>query len=683
MSCPRLFKFKSVRTKLMLLFVAIGVVPATIVATTSYFRCRQSLEVGAGGQAQAIAEETIDKLDRLFFERYGDVQAFAANPDAKGDAEQLRRAANFYTRTYGVYDLMLIADANGQIVAANNVKPDGTPFPTDSIIGTSVKGEPWFESVVSGAIPLGQSYFGDVTADKRLGELTKSRGLSLTFAAPIVDADGKVTRVWANLANWERTGCEIMSSLRQRLKDRGATTSVVNLINKEGLLLEDPDPSSVLSFNLVKAGLECAIQVAAGKSGVTIEPNKRTGTEQINGYAPSEGVPGFKGYGWGVLVRQDTAEAFRAASQLATFVAFLTGGMALAIAAIGFFVARTFARPLIATANTLEQIAAGDLTQRVAIESNDEIGRVGECVNKLSSSLQEVVRKIVGSSRELASSSEELSSTATEMAKSAEGTTRQSATVAAAAEEMATNMRTMAASTEEMSSNIKTVAAAVEELTASVSEIARSAESSSGVAGQAAELATISNDKVSQLGQAADEIGKVIDVIQDIADQTNLLALNATIEAARAGEAGKGFAVVATEVKELAKQSAAATDSIRQRIQGMQGSTSETVKAIAEIGAAIKNVNDVARSIAQMVDQQSTATQEISRNIVQTSQAATSVSRGVTESASACQEITKTIIGVDQAAKSTAAGASQTKSSGAQLSNLAETLQGLVVEFKV
>jgi methyl-accepting chemotaxis protein len=683
MARPRFFQFKSVRTKLLFLFVLIGIVPAAIIAVTSYVRCRHSLQESGGGQALAIAEEAIDKLDRLFFERYGDVQAFAANPDAKGDAKQVTDVANFYTRTYGIYDLMIVADLDGKIIAANTINADGTPLPTSSLVGSNVKGEPWFNAVASGSVPLGQSYFGDLTEDKRLGDLTKSRGLSLVFAAPIVDSDGKVTRVWANWANWQRTGCEIVGSLRQRLKDRGATTSVVNLINKEGYLLEDPDPAAVLSFNLIDAKLQCAIDAAAGRNGVTIEDNKRTGTEQINGYAASKGALGFKGYGWGVLVRQDTAEAFSAATQLAVFVSVLTGVMALAIAAIGYFVARSFARPLVATAGALEQIAAGDLTKRVEVESQDEIGFVGECVNKLASSLQEVVKKIVGSSQELASSSEELSSTAKEMAQSAEGTTQQSATVAAAAEEMSTNMRTMAASTEEMSSNIKTVAAAVEELTASVSEIARSAESSSGVAGQAADLATVSNQKVQQLGQAADEIGKVIDVIQDIADQTNLLALNATIEAARAGEAGKGFAVVATEVKELAKQSAAATDSIRQRIQGMQGSTSDTVKAIAEISSAIKNVNDVARSIAQMVDQQSAATQEISRNIVQTSQAASSVSRGVTESASACQEITKTIIGVDQAAKSTAAGAAQTKSSGTQLSSLAESLQGLVVEFRV
>lgn len=134
MSKLNVFKFKSVRTKLLVLFVAIGVIPAAIVATISYVRCRQSLEAAAGGNAQAMAEEAVDKLDRLFFERYGDVQAFAANPDARGDIEKVKQAANFYTRTYGIYDLMIVADLDGKIVAANTVKADGTPLVTDSTL---------------------------------------------------------------------------------------------------------------------------------------------------------------------------------------------------------------------------------------------------------------------------------------------------------------------------------------------------------------------------------------------------------------------------------------------------------------------------------------------------------------------------------------------------------------------
>jgi methyl-accepting chemotaxis protein len=677
----RLFRFKSVRTKLIVLFVLIGVIPAALVATISYTKARTALIESMGVRLQALAAETTDKLDRMFFERSGDVMIFTANPDAAGTPEKVTEIANFFVEQYDVYDLMLVTDMNGTIIAANSKDQDGKPANTSALIGKSVQGEEWFEK--ASKMTLDQRYISDVVTNPQVASATNSNGNCVIFASTVPDAEGKPIRVWANFVSWDRTANEVMDSLDKRRTERGAKTASGNILSKAGVLLVDGDKERVMKFNLAQTGLEAATNVCAGNSGYTVEANSRTGILQLNGYSACKGYGDYAGSGWGVLVRQDASEGFAAANALAIFVAILMGGMALGIAAIAYFVARSFARPLVATAGALEQIAAGDLTRRVEIESRDEIGLVGECVNKLAGSLQEVVKKIVGSSRELASSSEELSSTATEMAKSADGTTRQSATVAAAAEEMATNMRSMAAGTEEMSSNIKTVAAAIEELTASVSEIARNAESSSNVANQAADLANVSNDKVRQLGEAANEIGKVIDVIQDIADQTNLLALNATIEAARAGEAGKGFAVVATEVKELAKQSAAATDSIRQRIQGMQGSTTDTVKAIAEISTAIRNVNEVAGTIAKMVDQQSTATQEISRNIVQTSEAAASVSRGVTESASACQEITKTIVGVDEAAKSTAAGATQTKSSGAQLSQLAESLQGLVVEFRV
>ena len=159
-----------------------------------------------------------------------------------------------------------------------------------------------------------------------------------------------------------------------------------------------------------------------------------------------------------------------------------------------------------------------------------------------------------------------------------------------------------------------------------------------------------------QLGAAADEIGKVIEVIQDIAEQTNLRALNATIEAARAGEAGKGFAVVATEVKELAKQTASATDDIRRRIEGIQNSTGESVRAIGEISEVIKNVNEVSRTIASAVEEQSITTREIAQNVAQTTTAAEAVSRGVAESASACQEVTRNISQVDQANRTCLAG---------------------------
>jgi methyl-accepting chemotaxis protein len=313
----------------------------------------------------------------------------------------------------------------------------------------------------------------------------------------------------------------------------------------------------------------------------------------------------------------------------------------------------------------------------------DETDEIAAWFNTFISRLWNVISQFAASTKTLAGSSTELSATATQLAGGAEETTNQSATVASAAEEMAANMNNMAAASEQMTTNIKTVASATEQMTASITEIAKNAEQAASVAENAAQMAQSSNVSIGQLGTAADEIGKVIQVIQDIAEQTNLLALNATIEAARAGDAGKGFAVVATEVKELAKQTAEATEDIRKRIEGVQSSSSQAVKSIGQISDIIHQVNEISRTIASAVEEQSVTTKEIAQNVAQTSHAAETVSIGVTQSASASKEITQNITGVDQAAKQTAQGAAQTQTAGEELSRLAEELQSLVGQFKV
>jgi methyl-accepting chemotaxis protein len=339
----------------------------------------------------------------------------------------------------------------------------------------------------------------------------------------------------------------------------------------------------------------------------------------------------------------------------------------------------------------LEAVANGDLTHDYQVakgdtdtnETREVFSNIATAVNSMGDKLRGLIRNLTSNAGQLSSTSTQLSSTANDLASGAEETTGQSATVAAAAEEMSTNMTNMAASTEEMTANVQSVAKAVDELTASITEIARTAEQASTIARSATELTESSNQTIGQLGQAAEEIGKVIEVIQDIAEQTNLLALNATIEAARAGEAGKGFAVVATEVKELARQTADATQDIRVRIEGIQSSTKEAVRSIANVGEAIQQVNSTSATIASAVEEQSITTKEIAANVNQTASATTMVSTGVAECASACSEISRNIVGVDEAAKQTSQGASQTQAVGAQLSQLAHELQSIVGQFKI
>ena len=381
---------------------------------------------------------------------------------------------------------------------------------------------------------------------------------------------------------------------------------------------------------------------------------------------------------------EDSRRTGEASAQLTMRTSGGSMGMGFVLAlAFGLILSYSITRPIGLTVGLARRIADGDLTQEIPLNQRDEIGQLAHTMNTMVRRLREIMSKVGNEGKTLAAASTELSATATQLAGGAEETTAQSATVAAAAEEMSANMSTMAAASEQMSANIKTVAAAVEEMTASIGEVARNAEQAAGVAQDAAHLAQNSNDKIGQLSAAADAIGKVIEVIQDIAEQTSLLALNATIEAARAGDAGKGFAVVATEVKELARQTAEATEDIRKRIEAIQGSTGEAVSSIGQITEAISKVNDVSRTIASAVEEQSITTREIAQNVAQTAGASDTVSQGVSQSATASREISRNMVGVDISAKQAALGAAQTQQAGQELSKLAEGLQELVGQFRV
>jgi methyl-accepting chemotaxis protein len=243
--------------------------------------------------------------------------------------------------------------------------------------------------------------------------------------------------------------------------------------------------------------------------------------------------------------------------------------------------------------------------------------------------------------------------------------------VVSSAECLTRTLTRMAETTAEMSGGVGNVADAIQQMSATIADIAKSAENAASIADKATRLAQQSTSKVDALGRNADEIGRVIEVIQDIAEQTNLLALNATIEAARAGEAGKGFAVVATEVKELATQTANATDDIRRRIEGIQDSATETVKAINEIGVVVNSINDVSRTIAAAVEEQSITTKQMASRIADSVDAADAVARGVSESAEASQQITSNVTGFAKVVTDAMQSAQAAKDASEQLKDLA------------
>jgi methyl-accepting chemotaxis protein len=359
------------------------------------------------------------------------------------------------------------------------------------------------------------------------------------------------------------------------------------------------------------------------------------------------------------------------------------GGALVLASLVGWIVGRSITVPLRRIIDVMQALTSGNLAVAVGgVERRDEVGEVARSVEVFKQGLAEAERlrqeqeetkkrneaerrramldlaarfegSVGGVVEGVSSAATELQATAQSMSATAEQTTRQSTAVAAASEET--------------TQNVQTVASATEELSASIGEITGQVTESTRIVGEAVTQATATNDKVRGLAEAAQKIGDVVNLINDIAAQTNLLALNATIEAARAGEAGKGFAVVASEVKTLATQTAKATEEIAAQVRAIQEATQSSAEAIAGITGTINRVSEISTAIASAVEEQGAATQEISRNVQQAAQGT--------------QEVSANIGGVTEAARQTGDAAKQVLESAGELSKNGTVLKSQVEEF--
>ncbi len=343
--------------------------------------------------------------------------------------------------------------------------------------------------------------------------------------------------------------------------------------------------------------------------------------------------------------------SYSAARRTTVIVLIFIAGLSLLL---GYKIARRIVTPAKEVVEVLTDVAAGDFSRRVTVTTGDEVGQMGEALNQTLEKIGIAINSIGQNSHALANSSEELSAVSHQMSSNAKETSARVEAISAAAERRNESFRSVAVATEEMTSSIK--------------EIAKNANDAAKVATTAVKTAENTTVTVAKLGQASTEIGQVIKVITSIAQQTNLLALNATIEAARAGEAGKGFAVVANEVKELAAETAKASEDITRKIEAIQGDTKGAVGAIAEITSVIAQVNDIANTIASAVEEQSATTNEISRNVA--------------EAAHGSSQVLENLVAAADGAKNTTSGASDTQTAAGQLAHMAAELQELVSQFK-
>jgi methyl-accepting chemotaxis protein len=313
----------------------------------------------------------------------------------------------------------------------------------------------------------------------------------------------------------------------------------------------------------------------------------------------------------------------------------------VAAVALSMVISNSITGRLARVITAMNAMAAGDLSRRTDVAGGDEVGTMATAVNQATSSVRETVAALARSADLVARSSTQLDSVTAGVAGSAERVSQR----ARAADEAAS----------QVSGNVQTVAAASQEMAGSIAEIARNASEGARVAVQAVSVVSTTNETVSKLGESSTEIGNVVKVITSIAEQTNLLALNATIEAARAGETGKGFAVVAGEVKELAQETARATEDIARRVQAIQADSGSAVAAIEEISAIIGQINSYQTSIASAVDEQTATTGEMTRNVGEAARGASSIAETIAEVAATADETSRTVDSGRQASRELAA----------------------------
>ena len=328
--------------------------------------------------------------------------------------------------------------------------------------------------------------------------------------------------------------------------------------------------------------------------------------------------------------------------------------VACALGALSLTLTRSIVRPLSEVVEIAGRVANGDLSRRIRIENEDEVGLASRALNQAFDHMAATIKTIAENSSSLNSASEQMTGVSQQMAASAEETSSQATVVSASAEQV--------------SRNVETVATGIEEMTSSILEIAQSANEAAKVATTAVQVAESTTVTIAQLDESSSRISDVTKVITSISEQTNLLALNATIEAARAGEAGRGFAVVANEVKELAKETASATEEISKRVEAIQRDTGSAVAAINQIAMIIRQIHETQNTIASAVEEQTATTNEIGRS--------------VSEVAKGSSDIASTISGVATATQDTAAGATATQHAAQELAVMASDLKRLVARFR-
>lgn len=694
----------NIAPKLVVLLLVFGLLPAAALYAVFEFS-KETFKSAFRAPLEQVAVSIGDTIDRNLFERYGDVQAFGLNTAVQNTANwrnpsnsnPLISSMNGYTTGYGIYKLMLLLDTNGSVVAANSVDAAGEQIATEELYGRNFAGEPWFNRVIAGDYLEGSNGLSGTVVEQPtsidiVAAIYGDDGYVIPFSAPVRNAAGTTVAVWVNFADFALVE-EIFADFHAGLAADGKASAELTLLSPEGRIMVDFDPAGqgwseyrrnldvIGKFNLAEKS-EVARLAVEGASGSTDAHHTRKKIWQASGYVHTDGAYDYPGLGWSVLVRVPADEAYAAVDSVGMFMLVALAIAAFMIAGIGLLLAKLSVGPLREMTTAMTALAQGNTEIEVpARDRGDEIGDMATAVQVFKDSAiesiklrseseqeqearaqrQKSVDALISSFRDearnvlqtVSSDMEEMQATAKSLSATATQTTAQASSVAAASEEA--------------SQNVQTVAAASEELSASIGEIARQISQTNTIVTKASDATAQTDAEIGGLAESVQKIGEVVTLIQEIAEQTNLLALNATIEAARAGEAGKGFAVVASEVKELAAQTAKATETIAEQVSAIQNGTRTSVESIRGIAETMRDVTGATEAIAAAVEEQGASTAEISSNVQQ--------------AAAAANDVTRNIAGVNQAADESQSSAGNVLTASQNVSTRTDELQRVVDDF--
>jgi methyl-accepting chemotaxis protein len=648
----------NLRNKFLIPTVLLILLGMGVGSTISYTSSKRTLTDTLVLDLTRTADMTARMLDGWFRDRQLDVQNWArqriylsaAQDSLEGRVARIAASNQLSALMvgYGYYQSIGVADQNGQIVAAADMR---------AAADRNVREQAFFQTIMAGA-----------AFTFSLGKHPATGVPVLVMAARMHDA-GQAPGVLFGVIEIESVNALFIDQIRV------GETGFAYLFDSTGMIIAHPDRGLQLNFDSSTTG-------EAGKWRGATGGRYTYMSEGVEKWAAFNHIPSMD---WLVAVTIRADEVLAPARKMGQVSFMVTIISALLAGTIIFVVSNSVVRPINAVVAGLKDAAEGEgnLTKRLQVGSQDEVGDLARWFNVFIEQMQAIIREVADNASRLKQSSTGLYEIAAALSTGAEQTTSRAQLVASASEEMSANMGSVAATMDQAATNINMVASATEEMSVTIGEIAQSTEKARNVTSDAVSHAEGASGQVDELGRAAQEIGKVVETITEISEQVNLLALNATIEAARAGEAGKGFAVVANEIKELAKQTAAATGEIKRQVSAIQSSTQVTVVQINNITGVVNQVNDIVSKIAAAVEEQSATTREIAGNVAQASRGIGDINLNVGQSNTVSADIAKEIADVTEAAGDMSDSSSQVSLNAEQLAQLATQLDGTVGRFKI